>query len=57
MQQEKEFVVVKDGQRVTGLLTKEDADRKADQERKKLNEQDGQKTEASTVSVKRNLLG
>lgn len=55
MEEKKEFVVVKDGQRQTGLLTQEQANAQAEQ-MKRLNEQSGQKNE-STVAVKQNLFG
>lgn len=54
MEEKKEFVVVKDGQRQTGLLTNEAATQQAEQ-LKKLNEQAGQKNES--VAVKQNLFG
>jgi hypothetical protein len=54
MEEKKEFVVVKDGQRQSGLLTQEAANQQADQ-LKKINEQAGQKNES--VAVKQNLFG
>jgi hypothetical protein len=54
MEEKKEYVVVKDGQRQTGLLTQEQANQQAEQMRR-LNEQAGQKNES--VAVKQNLFG
>lgn len=56
MDDKKEFVVVKDGQRQSGLMTNEDAQRVAQQEQQKLNERAGEKNEGR-VSVKQNLFG
>jgi hypothetical protein len=57
MQEKKEFVVVQNGQRQSGLLTQEAANQQAEALRKQINEQAGQKTEASQVAVKQNLFG
>lgn len=57
MSENKEFVVVKDGQRQSGLLTQEAANKEAEKLRQQINEKAGQKTESSTVAVKQNLFG
>jgi hypothetical protein len=56
MDEKKEFVVVKDGQRQSGLMTNEAAQRQAQQEQQKLNEKAGDKNEGR-VQVKQNLFG
>jgi hypothetical protein len=57
MSEKKEFVVVKDGQRQSGLLTQEDAQREAQQIQQQINEKAGAKNESSKVAVKQNLFG
>lgn len=57
MDDKKEFVVVKDGQRQSGLLTNEDAQRQAQQLQKQINEKAGAKNESANVAVKQNLFG
>lgn len=56
MEEKKEYVVVKDGQRQSGLLTQEQATQQAAQMQKQINEQAGSKNE-SNVAVKQNLFG
>jgi hypothetical protein len=56
MDEKREHVVVKDGQRQSGLLTQEEAQRVAQQEQQKLNERAGEKNEGR-VQVKQNLFG
>jgi hypothetical protein len=57
MDDKKEFVVVKDGQRQSGLLTNEDAQRQAQQLQQQINEKAGAKNESANVAVKQNLFG
>jgi hypothetical protein len=57
MDDKKEFVVVKDGQRQSGLLTNEDAQRQAQQLQQQINEKAGSKNESGNVAVKQNLFG
>jgi hypothetical protein len=57
MDEKKEFVVVKDGQRQSGLLTQEAAQREAQQLQQQINEKAGSKNESANVSVKQNLFG
>jgi hypothetical protein len=57
MAEKQEYVVVKNGERQSGLLTQQEAQRQAEQLRQQLNEKAGQKTESSTVAVKQNLFG
>lgn len=57
MDEKKEFVVVKDGQRQSGLLTNEDAQRQAQQMQQQINEKAGAKNESANVTVKQNLFG
>lgn len=56
MSEKKEFVVVKDGQRQSGLLSEEEAKRKAQQMQQQINEKAG-KNESGNVAVKQNLFG
>ena len=56
MEEKKDYVVIKDGQRQTGLVTEQEAQRIAQQEQQKLNERAGEKNEGR-VAVKQNLFG
>jgi hypothetical protein len=53
----KDHVVIKNGQRQTGLLEKSEAETKANAMREKLGEAQGQKANESQVQVKQNLFG
>ncbi len=57
MSEEKDYVVVKDGQRVSGLVDEGEANKKADALRQKVNENANQGGKPSKVEVKRNLFG
>lgn len=54
--QQKDHVVIVDGHRATGLLSEQDAQAEAAR-RQKLQEAGGQKTQESSVQVKRNICG
>jgi hypothetical protein len=51
------YVVIKDGQRATGLLTQEAAEAQAAKIRQQINEQSGQPVKESNVQVKQHLCG
>ena len=56
MSEDKNKVVIKNGQRISAIVTEKEAQSQAQAERQKLNEQAGQQKE-STVQVKTNLFG
>ena len=53
----KDHVVIKNGQRQTGLLEQSEAERQANALREKLGEAQGLKANESQVQVKQNLFG
>lgn len=53
----KDHVVIKNGQRQTGLLEQSEAERQANAMREKLGEAQGHKANESQVQVKQNLFG
>lgn len=57
MENDKNFIVVKDGQRMPGAMTESDANKTADTLRKKLVESAPDSQKAPVVEVKQNLMG
>lgn len=57
MSDEKDRVVVKNGQRVSENLTQQEADKRANEMRSKLGESAGAPAQESKVQVKQNLCG
>lgn len=57
MSEEKDHVVIKNGQRASDLVSEDEAKRQADQMRQKITEESGKPVPESTVQVKRNLFG
>jgi hypothetical protein len=57
MDNEKDHVVIKNGQRASGLVSEQEAKAQADKMRQQINEKAGQPTKESQVQVKRNLFG
>lgn len=53
----KDHVVIKNGQRASGLMEKSQAEQTANALREKLGEAQGQKANESQVQVKQNLFG
>jgi hypothetical protein len=57
MSEEKNHVVIKNGQRVTGLVSEQEAEKQAAEMRQRINEKAGQPVKESTVQVKQNICG
>jgi hypothetical protein len=57
MSEEKDRVVVKNGQRVSENLTQQEADKRANEMRGKLGESAGAPARESKVQVKQNICG
>lgn len=57
MSDEKTHVVIKDGQRVSSIVSETDAHKQADAMRQKVNENTGHEGRPSKVEVKQNLFG
>lgn len=57
MDEQKEHVVIHNGQRATGTLSEKDANKEASKLRQQINEKSGQPVKESSVQVKRNIYG
>lgn len=56
-EQAKDHVVIKDGQRASGLMTETDANQEAARQRGRLNESTDKPQQESRVQVKQNICG
>lgn len=57
MNTDKNHVVIKNGERATGLLSEQEAQTEAARLKQQIVEQTGQKSQESTVQVKQNIFG